>query len=173
MSDASLRSNRPALPRVLAPLLAILVVASACSQASETDATRDDEGQIAEADDVGVFRLRTGDCVQLPDESQEVETLEGVPCSDPHTGEVIGIHVMSEGADDPFPGEFALSGIAEEVCVEMFDRVTGLDFLSDPDWNMLPLSPSEVSWDTVDDREIVCIGAPLDGLPWTTLLPRV
>lgn len=159
------------MSKLLFVVVALTVFATACSSSSTTDAVRDESGEIVASDEVGVFRLQTGDCVVLPaEEADEVESLEGVPCSDPHDGEVLGMHLMT---DVTFPGDDAVIAEAEVECLAMFDAVTGLDFVTDPDWNLNSLFPTEDSWDRLDDREIVCLAIPLDAQLTTNLIPRV
>lgn len=137
------------MSKLLLVVVALTVCATACTSSSNTDAVRDASGDIVASDDVGVFRLQAGDCVVLPAENpedsaevEEVESLAGVPCTDPHDAEVIGMYVMDDVA---FPGDQAVIAEAEVECVKMFDAVTGLDFVTDLDWNLNSLFPTEES----------------------------
>ncbi len=54
------------------------------------DTTRDDQGQIVESGDLGVFVTQVGDCLNLVDpDSQLVTKTQGVPCSNPHHWQVV------------------------------------------------------------------------------------
>lgn len=161
------------MKRILTMTLVAVLAVGACGADGETDATRDDEGNITENDEIGVFRLRTGDCLMLPGSDTEVETLEAVPCDQPHDAEVVGLHEMPEGSSAAFPGTDVVIDESRTVCLSMFDDVTGLDFVTDPDWDLTSLYPTEESWRLLDDREIVCLAVPLDGVATTQLLPRV
>lgn len=148
------------------PLFLIALVAAGCTAAGEQDATRDETGDITENDDVGVFRLQEGDCLVMPSggiAGEEVETMEGIPCNEPHDGEVLALVIVPGDDDAEFPGQAAISSQAEAGCLEQFSTKTGRDFLTDPDWDMTFLSPTADSWALGNDREIVCIVTPLDG----------
>jgi hypothetical protein len=159
--------------RLTPVLLAIVGLAGACTSAGEQDATRDEAGAITDTDEVGVFRLREGDCLALPGADlgdDQVESLEAVPCTEPHGGEVLALIDVEGGEDAPFPGREVMDETATERCVAEFDSTTGTDFMSDPDWNMTWLTPTDDSWTVLGDREIVCIVVPLDGTPTTDLV---
>ncbi len=126
-----------------------------------------------ETETVDVFRLREGECLLLPSQGiggEQVETLEAIPCDQPHDGEVLSIEIVPGDGDAPFPGEAAISTEAETGCLASFQSVTGRDFATDPFWDLTFLSPTEESWTLGDDREIVCIVLPLDGDPTTDLV---
>lgn len=152
---------------------AAVFVAGACSSDSQSDATRDETGEITEQEDIGVFRIRTGDCLLLPGElASQVETLEAIPCTEPHSGEVLTTTTIPGSNDAEFPGLDAVIDQAEQDCLREFEAITGNDFMTDPDWDMTFLYPTQESWDQLDDREIVCIVRPLEGGTTTTLIPR-
>lgn len=144
-----------------------------CSQAAEQDATRDETtGEITENEDIGVFRLREGDCLLMPTggiANQEVEAMEAIPCDEPHEAEVLALVAVPGDDDAPFPGQEALTEQAVTDCVDQFEQSTGRDFMTDPDWDLTYLSPTADSWAYANDREIVCLVTPLDGEPTTEL----
>ena len=156
------------MPRLL-PLLLVpaAVLTAGCTAAGEQDATRDETtGEIVENEEVGVFRLQVGDCLVMPSggiAGEEVETMEAIPCGEPHDGEVLALVTVPGDEDAPFPGQAAVSTQAQEDCVAEFQTATGRDFMTDPDWDLTFLSPTADSWAFGDDREIVCIATPLDG----------
>jgi hypothetical protein len=52
--------------------------------------TRDEVGQIVQSGDLGAFVTKVGDCINdLPQDSDTVDVLKGVPCSDGHHWQVI------------------------------------------------------------------------------------
>ena len=156
--------------QLLIIIAAAVFVTGACSSDSQTDATRDESGEITEQEDIGVFRIRTGDCLMLPGElGSQVETLEAIPCAEPHNAEVLTTTMIADG---DYPGLDAVIAQAEEDCLREFQRITGNDFMTDPDWDMTFLYPTQESWEQIDDREIVCIVTPLAGGTTTTLVPR-
>lgn len=161
------------MSRLILALVASALLFVGCSSASEQDATRDESGEVAENEDIGVFRLRQGDCLIMPGDGiagDEVETLEATPCSDPHNGEVLAIVTVDGDGDAPYPGDAAISAEAEAGCLGAFETVTGTSFMDDLEWDMTFLSPTADSWDALDDREIVCIVLPLDGGMTTSLV---
>ena len=154
-------------------LVLSLALFAACSNSATTDAERNDEGEIDEVSDLGVFRMQTGDCVLFPDDdTDEFSEFEALPCDQPHDGEVLSLVNLPFDNDALFPGNLEVQTLAEEACIEDFDRITGLDFATDPDWNVFSLSPSSESWDQIDDREVVCIAVSYTDEQLTTLLPR-
>jgi hypothetical protein len=158
--------------RVLLFVALSFVVLAGCSSAAEQDVARDDSGEVTETDELGVFAIKNGDCLMIPDGTQEsVQTLTAVPCSEPHSGEVYSL-VQTIGESSEYPGDAAISAEAAEVCERTFDETTGLTYVTDPDWDILWLTPTEDSWNLGDDREIVCIAFPLAGGTTTELLPK-
>jgi hypothetical protein len=158
------------MSRYLLAVLATALLLASCSSAGEQDATRDESGEVAENEDIGVFRLRQGDCLIMPTAGiagEEVETLEAIPCDEPHSGEVLSIVTVPGDGDAPYPGDAAISTQAETGCLADFQSITGVEFALDTDWDMTFLSPTADSWNLGDDREIVCIVLPLDGEPTT------
>ncbi len=89
-----------------------------------------------------VFDLEVGDCVVslgTEAETEEVERVRTVDCSELHDGEVVALFDV-EG--DDYPGEDSLSGMGLEGC---------------PSEATTSLYPTEDSWNDLGDREITCI----------------
>ncbi len=89
-----------------------------------------------------VFDLEVGDCVvSLGEEAEteEVERVSTVDCSELHDGEVVALFEV-EG--DDYPGEDALIDLGVEDC---------------PSEASTYLYPTEDSWNELEDREIACI----------------
>ena len=152
--------------RYLFALLASALLVAGCSSAGEQDATRDETGEVSENEDIGVLKLRQGDCLIMPSDGiagEEVETLEAIPCTEPHDGEVLSIVTVDGDDEAPYPGDEAISAEAQSGCLASFESITGTDFAIDTEWDMTFLSPTSDSWTLGDDREIVCIVLPLDG----------
>lgn len=140
--------------------IAALLVA-ACTSVAEQDATeRDESGDITEEGDLGVFALNVGDCVNQPSETGEgVSQLTGVPCDEPHDGEVFG---LIDSTAEEFPGRSALQQEADDVCVTEFEAYVGVAYESSEIFYET-LVPTEETWTDFDDREIVCIAVEQDG----------
>ncbi len=134
------------------------------------EATSDGE---QDTETVDVFRLRIGECLLMPTqgiEGEQVETLEAIPCGEPHNGEVLSIEIVAGDDGAPYPGDEAISDEAETRCLASFKSVTGRNFATDPFWDLTFLSPTSESWTLGNDREIVCIVLPLDGELTTDLV---
>jgi hypothetical protein len=140
-------TRRRHLSAVFGLLLAGLVLLSACNSAE-----RDDTGQIVKGGDLDVFTVKVGDCFQDPS-TLEIEDVSAIPCSQPHDNEVY--HVFKLGGSR-YPGDEAIEEAAFDGCLGPFAAYVGTDYDSsslDYSW----LTPTERSWNELDDREIVCI----------------
>ena len=119
---------------------------------SVMQADRDDNGAIVNAGSVDAFQMRVGDC--FDDGStfadDEVNSVPGVPCSNPHDNEVYAVYDVAAAA---FPGE-AMAGMAREGCLERFQAFVGNDYESSG-LDIATLYPSPESWQQ-NDREVVC-----------------
>lgn len=115
------------------------------------------------SDDVSVFRADVGDCMVRPPEG-EVEGLDVIDCNREHLGEIVGI---VEHEDVEFPGAAQLSAEAFERCRPLLEAYIGDPELAD-DFGIVPLSPTEESWNAeLADRESLCIAVPVDLAPFT------
>ena len=141
----------------------------ACSSdpSTQDDTTRDSTGNVVDGGDLGVFKLQVGDCIDVTavtgtsEDETEVGEFDAIPCDEPHTGEVILV------ADDHFADVEEYSSITDlseqgsDACITAIDEYTGTVF-EESNFNVLPLVPTEASWDSLDDRGLVCIGVTLD-----------
>jgi hypothetical protein len=134
-------------------LLCALVLTGACSKKS----AKRDHGAITKAGLVSVFDLRPGDCL-LPDKkvSGEVDKINAVPCSDPHTQEVFAVPEYPDKNGGAYPGEGEIKKFADAACLEAFGTYTGTDYL-DSHLFFSYLHPSVDSWNSGDDRQVVCV----------------
>ncbi|HMG44008.1 MAG TPA: septum formation family protein [Acidimicrobiales bacterium] len=119
------------------------------------DAERDDEGTITDAGSEDVFDLGTGDCINNPTEESELETVDAVPCTEPHDAEVFAEFDMS-AAGDTYPGVPAAQQEAQTGCSEQFEGFVGMPF-DGTALNLYYLYPTQDSWDRLDDRQITCL----------------
>ena len=95
---------------------------SAPTQAQETAAP----GAVA----VDVFYLKVGDCLADPlvdGGAEEVSSVQSVPCSEPHSGEVYAALTLPEGEGD-YPGGEAVTAQADELCAAEFESFVGLPY---------------------------------------------
>jgi hypothetical protein len=102
-----------------------------------------------------VFDLAVGDCFDDGDMVvggvEEIGQVPMVECTEPHDNEVYAV-VTVEG--DRFPGEVAIQGQADDVCLGSFEGFVGLDYATsvlDFGW----LVPTADTWEA-GDRVIAC-----------------
>jgi len=133
---------------------------SACSAASlpntSSEPVRDAEsGQVTEsADDVDVFAIRVGDCLNtsaLTGET-ELESVPVVPCDEPHEDE---IYYAFDSEASEFPGTDGLAAEADETCIAEFESFVGIAW-EESALEYWPMYPSDQSWAN-GDREIICV----------------
>jgi hypothetical protein len=109
-------------------------------------------GEIDRSGDMFASELRIGDCFDFKDpDSESVDTVASVPCSQPHAYEVSHVAIMPEGT---FPGVSTIDAFAEGACFDSFDAYIGRSFVA----SALGVSwfyPSEDAW-AAGDRSIQC-----------------
>lgn len=129
----------------------------------DDDTTRNESGEITEAGGVGVFVLDIGDCIQLPDGLTAV-SIEGVPCDEPHNGQVYAEFDIEE-ATLPVPAD--LDELAAQGCEFNWAPALGAAYEAMPDHDMTWFVPTKESWDQANDREVQCIVMRIDKTEWT------
>jgi hypothetical protein len=114
-----------------------------------------------------VFSVRPGQCFQTPTSVQaELSSLKGIPCSDPHTREAYALvpyaassggsgTASATGSSGAYPGSDALSAFAQGACAQRFTSYVGVDYL-DSSLFFTYLLPSARSWQSDDDRDVIC-----------------
>jgi hypothetical protein len=152
------------LGRIIGSLVATGGVAVFGATGSFDDnTTRNEQGEITEAGGVGVFVLEVGDCIQLPDGATEVQSLEGVPCDQPHDAQLFAQYDMSEAT---YPSEMELQTSATQGCDFNWLSVFGVERAAMPDKDMSFFYPLAEGWDQ-GDRKVQCLVVSMDGLPFT------
>ena len=144
------------MARRIAVLLA-LVVAVACN-----DAERDGDGQVKSSGDVSVYDLRPGDCFdgspRVPEDAGEeertVNVVTAVPCDKSHENEVFAVFDYPAPDGALFPGEEAVTKVAQDGCAERFSGYLGKPY-EESDLEVAVIAPGAESWGE-DDRAIVC-----------------
>jgi len=133
--------------------IVIAIVAGAYLVSSFMAADRDSTGAIVSAGNVDAFQMRVGDCFDdgstFGDDS--VNSVPGVPCTDPHDNEV---YAVFDVAADSFPGD-AMAEMAHDGCVERFEAFVGKDYESSA-LEIATLYPTRESWHGQNDREVIC-----------------
>lgn len=147
------------MPRRIAVLLVLVVaVAAACN-----DAKRDGDGQVNSSRDVSVSDLRPGDCFNggprvaedAGEEDRTVTVVAAVPCGEPHEDEVFAVFDHPAPDDALFPGEEAVTKVAQDGCAERFAGYLGTPYEKSK-LQVAVIAPGAVSWDE-GDRAIVCL----------------
>ena len=138
-------------------ILGFLAVVITAIVADEDGSSVRDDG-----DEVSVYDLEAGDCVNLPvDDEDSIEELPVRDCAEPHDAEVYAIDDMTIDADD-YPGMDAVANDTERICAgDAFERYVGSDVASSR-YGYYYLFPSEESW-VQGDREYVCMVISIDG----------
>jgi hypothetical protein len=135
--------------------LGIAIAAGAYVFNSAMQADRDSTGAIVAEGSVDAFQMRVGDCFDdgaaFANENPEVQSVPGVPCSQPHDNEVYAVFDVSVAS---FPGD-AMADMANEGCRERFESFVGRDYHSSS-LDIATLYPSHDSWHRQHDREVVC-----------------
>jgi hypothetical protein len=149
--------------KALGAVLLVLALASACSDESTSDnSTRDDEGNITEGGDVGVFALEVGDCFDQPPDGN-ISEVAAVPCTDPHDNEVFATFDMEGGDDAAYPGDAAVQTASEECIGATFTDYVGIEYAQSR-FGVFPITPTQDTWESdLNDREIICTANAVDG----------
>lgn len=122
-----------------------------------TQADRDGAGAIVSEGSVDAFSIQLGDCFDntsslASEETGEVSSLPGVPCSQPHDNEVFAVFDLK---DETFPGANEISELSFDACMSRFEPFVGLDYESSS-LDIATLYPSKESWSQQGDREVIC-----------------
>ena len=118
-----------------------------------TSVDRDESGAIVGEGSVDAFNMRVGDCFDDPSNmfGDEITSLPGVPCADPHDNEVYAlVNVTLES----YPGEDAMWEHANDQCLDRFAGYVGRDYETSQ-LDIYTMYPTPESWRN-NDREVVC-----------------
>ncbi len=137
--------------------LALTVSLSGCSfiqgLTGGNDANRDEQGNVQEQDNIDIFSLKLGDCKMADDTTGEIQDADVVPCDQPHDEEVFFEYTMDDGEFDAA----AIQTAGEEVCYgQNFTDFVGIPW-DDSTLDVWYLSPTEQTWNQMNDRLIQCI----------------
>lgn len=125
------------------------------------DTTRNAQNEIIESGGLGAFAIEIGDCLNLPSELNQVQSVEGVPCSQAHSAQAFAVFDLI-GFGDVFPGSAGFEEQAAAGCHERFESFVGVPY-EQSELYFMSLEPTEESWVQMDDREIVCLLVPESG----------
>jgi hypothetical protein len=119
---------------------------------ASTSVDRDESGAIIGEGAVDAFNVQVGDCFNdTNSDSDEVSSVPGVPCSDPHDYEAFSVFDVSF---ESYPDEETMAETAYASCVERFEPFVGKDYESST-LDVTTMYPSTESW-AQNDREVVC-----------------
>lgn len=157
----AIRTHRPGLTRGpgLSRAAAALPLVLALGLAGCGGAVRDDTGEVTEAGQADAFNLVLGDCLDEPslaadaEEGTEVSDVRVVPCSEAHDTEVFALFDLADG---DYPGDDAVTVQADEGCYAAFADFVGLSY-EESELDYYYLTPTEGSWNELDDREVACL----------------
>ncbi len=100
-----------------------------------------------------VLSLEVGDCLRSADLEAEPGVDVAVDCGDPHDAEIFAATELPVG---DYPGIDFLRAAADDHCLPLFEDFVGIGFLNS-ELDVYPLLPSEDSWNSSDDRTILCV----------------
>lgn len=138
-----------------------LVGAGYAGLAGQDDSTRDESGAIVDGGEVGAFRIRLGDCFGETT-GEDLESVDAVPCDQLHRYEVYAAFNLPYDDGAAFPGRTTVQEQADLGCLERFDGFVGAAYETSI-YGIGAITPSEGSWDEVDDREVLCLISNYDG----------
>jgi hypothetical protein len=141
--------------------IGVAVAAGAYLFNSVMQADRDDSGAIVSEGSLDAFHMRVGDCFDdgsvFGDGNDDVDSVPGVPCSQPHDNEVYAVFDVSA---ESYPGD-GMADMAQEACLERFEAFVARDYESSS-LDVASLYPSRESWSGQNDREVVCAVYDID-----------
>lgn len=117
--------------------------------------TRNDRNEIVESGGLGAFAIKVGDCLNLPSEFTEVQSVEGVPCSQAHSAQAYAVFDLI-GFGEVFPGVEAFKEQADAGCYDRFASFVGIPY-EQSELYVRSLTPTEEGWAQLGDREIICL----------------
>ncbi|MDX1493043.1 MAG: septum formation family protein [Longimicrobiales bacterium] len=125
------------------------------------DTTRNAQNEIVEAGGLGAFAIEVGDCLNLPSDLNQVQSVEGVPCNEAHSAQAYALFDLV-GFGDEFPGAEAFAEQAGQGCYDRFEGFVGVPY-EESELYFTNFEPTAESWTQLDDREIVCLLVPETG----------
>lgn len=137
-----------------------LVGAGYLGTAGQDETVRDASGQVIEGGELGAFRIRLGDCIDLGT-ATEFESVRGIPCDQPHGGEVYHAFMLS---GQEWPGDASIEVQAGDGCYAQFEAFIGAPYESSI-YDFSVITPTQATWDEFDDREVLCVVEHYDGTP--------
>ena len=142
--------------RKLLILIASLTLIASCSGDKPK---RDEAGNVISPGNSSVFDLKVGDCTKEELTSEETD-IDLLPCNEPHTHEA---YFSVDYVGDAYPGSATLEVFAEQKCVGAFADYVGVE-LSQSRFYFTYLYPSVTTWQSKNDRQVMCFVVSRDEL---------
>ncbi|MCU1431110.1 MAG: hypothetical protein JWP95_215 [Actinotalea sp.] len=146
-----------------AAVLALLTLSGCGLVGGPAAPERDDAGEIVQSADSDPFALRVGDCLSAADLTELVESVPTVPCGETHDSEV---YAVTDVADGEYPGDDAIAAQADEFCYTEFATFIGMSY-EESEIYLNYLTPTEQSWNELNDRELLCFATDEAGVTGT------
>ena len=122
-----------------------------------TEADRDSTGAIIGEGSVDAFEVAVGDCFDDSNSFDEISSLPGVPCLEPHDNEAYAVINLTL---DSYPAGDGMGDMASDVCLEQFESFVGRDYETS-ELDIFTMYPTSESW-AQNDREVVCAVYSMD-----------
>ena len=125
------------------------------------DAERDETGAIVSEGELDVFSLQVNDCFNnktlidvTEGEKDGITSVEAIPCSMPHDGEVYAL-TNDLFFQTSYPSDEEMSQIVDEYCLSEFLKFVGIDY-QDSILNFMYFYPLLEGWNS-SDRQVACV----------------
>ena len=145
--------------RLIGGLVGTGVAVFAGANAMDDNTTRDESGEIVGGGGLGVLAINVGDCIQLPGVDTLVESVEGVPCAEPHDAQVYAAFDLPSGA---VPGQTAVDDQGSRGCYDRWQAAVGTVYEQDTVLDFSYFTPQRDGWNA-GDHEILCMIVRMDG----------
>ncbi|MCK2239454.1 MULTISPECIES: DUF4190 domain-containing protein [unclassified Crossiella] len=120
--------------------------------AINTQATRNEAGQVVDSGRLSVFKLNVGDCFDGVKEGKAITSVTAQPCDKPHEAEVMDRFPMPAAPE--YPGEAKVTSDVETECSERLEGMLPPATLEKLE--LYYFYPTASSWRT-GDRTAVCV----------------
>ncbi len=115
-------------------------------------------GSMQDSGGLDLIPLRVGDCFQevtsaTTIDADTVHQLPVIPSNQPHDNEIFFLFEVEDG---DWPGDGFLETTADQACLARFEAYVGRDYATSR-LDFYYFGPSQLSWERLGDREIVCI----------------
>lgn len=139
-------------------MLYIAIAVGFVAYEAATEADRDSTGAIVDGGSVDAFSVKVGDCFNDSGSMEEISSLPGVPCAEPHDNEAFAAFDVTLSS---YPeNEDAMWDLAYQSCMDRFEGFVGKDYESSS-LDVFTMYPSTESWQQ-NDREVICAVFDMD-----------